>query len=156
MLFDNKPCNRIYRLPSRRCIIFFLQYLVGERFSLFPVNCINVLQTVWIGGVRRMFRPISQNLKVTGMKGKVRGLLWSWNGDVIVHPEHTLSVLGLVIFCIRGKLSAKCFTLQKACIFAHISAGGSTIISSQNGFLSWNNSAALKLINKFFIFMTLK
>lgn len=114
----------------------------NKGFLFFSVNCIYVtliLQPVWIGGVRRMFRPISQDLKVTGMKGKVRGLFWSWNADVVVHPEHTFSTLGFFIFCIKGKHSAKCFILQKACIFAYISIGGSAIISSQNGFLSWKN-----------------
>lgn len=56
--------------------------------------------------------------------------------DVIVHSEHTFNILCLVVFYIRGKHSAKCLLPQKTCILAHISADGSTIMSSQNGFLS--------------------
>lgn len=57
-------------------------------------------------------------------------------GDVFVHTEHAFNILCLGFFYIRGKHSAKCLLLQKTYIFAHISADGSTIMSSQNGFLS--------------------
>lgn len=57
-------------------------------------------------------------------------------GDVIVNTEHTFNSLCLVVFYIRGKHSAECLLLRKTCILAHISADRSTILSSQNGFLS--------------------
>jgi len=57
-------------------------------------------------------------------------------GDVTVHTEHTFNILRLVVFYIRGEDSAKYLLLQKTCILTHISTDGSTVTSSQNGFLS--------------------
>lgn len=127
--------------PKHQGDVTYFSCSIWWNEGFFSVSCIYVtliLQQVWTGGGRRIFRPILWIWKWQVWKGRSE-TFFEVEMLMLLYTEQTFSIFVLVIFSIRGKNSANCIILQKACIFAYISAGESAIASSQTSFLSWNN-----------------